>query len=394
MGGRSKASAIERSSGVIRDLGRVGGSRAGRHAGRWTGRLVACVWLSIATPSAAVQPTPDPTSYAECLRIYSHRADAATMCRAMFPLSRTTPIVRATPTVGAVSPTPAPATPPYATPPSTSTAMPSATATPPATSTPPSRTPPREPVDITPGVTKLLEAWANRPRTPKPPPGPPADPLAVIPEIQAACARYAGNVERWRRCTTDAWNAAGLRGQPPVVLQVPPAAPPVYEPPPPLRPEPPVQGRPPPQPPVHEPPPVVQPEPPVADVTSPPTTKPAPPPAVAAPPPQPALPVQPTSSSIPLWAWLAVVLAVLVAAAGGFGLAKVLGKAKPRPSRLPEAETATCAPTEVVLVADPGVVVLTPDGPPRAGMAVSMRFALDSDRDHVRLDYPSLETAP
>jgi hypothetical protein len=48
----------------------------------------------------------------------------------------------------------------------------------------------------------------------------------------------------------------------------------------------------------------------------------------------------------------------------------------------------------VVLVADPGVVVLTPDGPPRAGMAVSMRFALDPGGDDVRLDYPSLETAP
>ena len=48
------------------------------------------------------------------------------------------------------------------------------------------------------------------------------------------------------------------------------------------------------------------------------------------------------------------------------------------------------------MVADLGVVTLTPDGPPRAGMAVSMRVALDveGDADAVRLDYPSLETAP
>jgi hypothetical protein len=346
------------------------------------------------------------------MRIYSHRADAATMCRRMFPLTRTSPIIRATPSVGGIaarapyvtpSPaTPAPATPPVAAPPSTSTQ------TPPETSPPPSRTPPREPVDITPGINKLIEAWANRPRTPKPPPRSPADPLAVIPEIQAACAGYAANAERWRRCTSDAWKTAGLRGQPPLVLQIPPEPPPpVYEPPPtPVQPEQPVQTGPTPTepPPPESSPPVqppsalpqpVAPEPPIAAVTPPPSQplQPSQPPVVAAPTPQPALPVTPSSPSIPIWAWLlAVVALVIAAAAGGFGLAKLLGKA--RPPRPPKAEVAACEPAEVVLVADPGVVVLTPDGPPRAGMAVSMRFALDPGGDDVRLDYPSLETAP
>jgi hypothetical protein len=374
---------------MTRDLGRVGGSRAGRQAGRWTGRLIAFLWLAIATPAAAVQPTPDPTSYAECTRIYSHRADAATMCRRMFPLTRTTPIIRATPSVGGVA-TPAPTTPPVAAPPSPSTQ------TPPATTTPPSRTPPREPVDITPTVNKLIDAWSARRRTPKPPPRAPADPLAVIPEIQAACAAYANNAERWRRCTSDAWNAAGLRGQPPLVLQVPPAPPPpLYEPPPttPVQPEPPVPtGAAPTEPSPPAQPPPLGPEPPIASDT--PTTPPPQPPAVAAPaPPTPALPVPPASPSIPTWAWLLAVVALIVAAAaGGFGLAKLLGKAKP--ARPAVAGGAACAPTEVVLVADPGVVVLTPDGPPRAGMAVSMHFALAPGDDELRLDYPSLETAP
>jgi hypothetical protein len=64
---------------------------------------------------------------------------------------------------------------------------------------------------------------------------------------------------------------------------------------------------------------------------------------------------------------------------------------RPRPTQV---EAAPCAPPEIALVADLGVVVLTPDGPPRAGMAVSMRVALEEGEGDVRLDYPSLETAP
>ncbi|WP_165185598.1 hypothetical protein [Caulobacter soli] len=415
---------------MTQDLGRVGGSQAGRQAGCWTGgslrwlrdaRLwVACLFLAVATPAAAVDEfAVVVNSYAQCVTAYKARGmtDYATYCRKRFPLTVQEAAARSASrsslltSSAAASPavrSPA-ATTPAAPPPATTTPPPAATAPPPAytpttppaastqtpAATPPATRKPRESVDITPAVNRLIESWANRPRTPKPPPGRPADPLSVIPDIQAACATYAGDAARWRRCTSDAWKTAGLRGQPPVVLQVPPAPPPpaykppVYEPPPPpARREPPVQSRPPPPPPPAEPPPVVQPEPPVATVT--------PPPVIAAPPtPRPEPPPAPAPPSIPSWAWwLAALVALVVAGAGGFGLAKLLNRARPKPSRAPRPEVAACEPAEVVLVVDPGVVALIPDGSPRAGMAVSMRFALDVSTDEVRLDYPSLETAP
>lgn len=394
---------------MTRDLGRGGGGQAGRLAERWAGGLAAALVLTVATPSAAVDEfAPVVKSYSECLTAYRGRTDLVSYCRSRFPLSRTAVTALPPPRLSAVTPVPPPATtPPATTPPATTppatTSVPTA---PPSTSTrdpPTTRTPPREPVDITPQVTRLIEAWATRPRTPRPPPRPPADPLAVIPQIQAACAAQAGDAERWRRCTTDAWKQAGLRGQPPLVLQVPPAPPPpVYEPPPPTRPDPPVQSRPPPtrpNPPVQsrpqptppvQPPPAVEPEPPVAAVT--PRAPPAPPPVIVVPTPQPAPPV--AAWSVPIWVWLAALAALVVAAAGGFGLAKLLGRARPSLSRAQKVEAAALAPAEVALVVDPGVVVLKPDGPPRAGMAVSMRFALDAGADDVRLHYPSLETAP
>jgi hypothetical protein len=92
--------------------------------------------------------------------------------------------------------------------------------------------------------------------------------------------------------------------------------------------------------------------------------------------------------------WLAALAALVGAAAGGFGLAKLLGRARSGSSSAQKVEAAAPAPAEVALVVDPGVVVLKPDGPPRAGMAVSMRFAPDAGADEVRLRYPSLETAP
>lgn len=359
---------------MTRDLGRVGGSQAGRHAGRWTGRLVACLWvaclwvaclwLAAATPAAAVQPTPDPTSYADCMRIYSHWANAASYCRQRFPLStsptRTAPIVRATPSVGglssrppiAVVTPPATATPPASTTPTPTTPPSTANPAPSAGRTPSAEPPARPPVDITPTVNRFIERWANRPRTPKPPPGTPADPLAVIPEIQAACAPYAGVPERWRRCTADAWRTAGLRGQPPLVLQNPPvvAPPPPVQPPPvqppPTQSDPRIEPPPPPAPDPVEPAPAVEPDAPPVAVVEPEVPVTRPPPAVVTPQPPPERP------SIPIWLWLAA------------------------------------------LVADPGLVVLTPDGPPRAGMAVSLRCMLAPDADGVRLDYPRLETAP
>lgn len=400
---------------MIRDLGRVGGGQAGLHAGRWAGGIFACLLLAAATPSAAVDEfAPVVKSYSECVQAYrARRTDYATYCRGRFPLTLSAATARPSP-LAAATPTPSTTTPPATTtPPPTSvpTAPPStSTQTPSATGAAPSRTPPREPIDVTPRVNQLIDAWTNRPRPPKPPPRPPADPLAVIPEIQAACAAYAGNAERWRRCTTDAWNKAGLRGQPPVVLQVPPAPPPVEKPPvvveptdqtpvePPQVKPPPVRPRPvKPNPSIAEPPILSQPDPPV-DV-APPRVEPEPPLKLEPQPPKlvdPPLPREPAPPSIPIWVWLlAVLVALVAAAAGGFGLSRWLAKAKP-PARPIQAAPIASAPPQIALVADPGVVVLTPDGPPRAGLAVSMRFALDAgpDADAVRLDYPSLETAP
>ena len=373
--------AIERSSGVTRDLGRVGGSQAERWFGRWAGGFAALL-LAIATPAAAFQRPPvattaapvsatpavaAPKTYAECLRSYAGRTNATAYCQRLFPNA-----------------TPAATT-------SSTTAPAGATSTPPPA---PTTTPPtREPVDL----SKLIEAWENRPKTPPPTTKPPPDPLAVIPEIQAACAAYARVPERWRRCAAEAWRKAGLRGEPPLVLQTPPvvASPPVVKPPPPVRPppvqppvvsKPPVQTPPPLTPKTVEPEPVrpvavVEPElPPVAVVE--PQSPPKPPPVVVPPPPKP--------PATPIWFWL---VALVAAAAGGFGVAKLLSRARP-PSRPPKGEAAPCTPG-IALVADPGVVVLTPDGPPRAGMAVSLRIERDPDGGAVSLvDYPKLETAP
>jgi hypothetical protein len=369
---------------VTRELGRVGGGQAGRLAGRWAGGFVAALLLSIATAAAAFQQpvrpvtttvvprtaapaataTPAaaaPKTYDECLRSYVGRTSAATYCRRLFP-----------------------ETPPAATTPST-TAPTGTTST---ADTP--STPTREPVDITPQLNKLIDAWRNRPQTP---PKPPADPLAVIPEIQAACASYVSVPERWRRCTADAWRTAGLRGRPPLVLQNPPvvAPPPVVEPPPvqppPVVSKPPVQTPPVLTPKTVEPEPVLEPDlPPVAVIEPPPAPK--PPPVVVAPPVAPQAP-PPTSPATPIWFWL---VALAVAAGGGFGVAKLLSRARAPSSRPSKVAPAPCP--EIALVADPGVVVLTPDGPPRAGMAVSLRFETAVETGEVKLDYPTLETAP
>ena len=350
--------------------------------GGWlrTGGLAAGLLLALAGPAPAFQSrtTPavttspaavGPRTYTECMRAYANRPDAATTCARLFP-----------------------ATAPAASTPSTSTPS---TTTPASTSTPAQTT---QPVDITPQLDKLLDAWKNRPRTT---PKPPADPLAVIPDIQAKCGAYAGVVERWRRCVADAWRTAGLRGEPPLVLQNPPAVEP-----PPVQPpvQPPVTTRPPVTPPVQ--PPVVQSKPPVQTpapltpqtvepepVVAAPVAVPEPPPAAIvpsppAPPPAVVPPPPPAPPGTPIWFWLAA----LVAAAGaGFGVAKLLSRARtPRPAKSSPAPPCP----EIALVPDPGVVVLTPDGPPRAGMAVSLRVERAADRDAVRLDYPTLETAP
>jgi hypothetical protein len=239
---------------VTWDLGRVGRGLTERHAGRWVLGAVACLLLVIASPALSQSRAVTPSSYSECLRTYSARTDAASYCRRLFPTQvtpsraagtyvRQTPNIQGT-TPGATTSSPTPTT---TDPTSSSTGY----QTPPSTRVPPSRTPEREPIDITPQLNQLIEGLASRPRTPKPPAKPPADPLAVIPGILADCAAYTGNAERWRRCTADGWRGAGLRGQPPLVLLTPPAPPPVYEPPsvyqPPVQPEPPpVQSRPPP----------------------------------------------------------------------------------------------------------------------------------------------------
>ncbi|WP_156390631.1 MULTISPECIES: hypothetical protein [unclassified Caulobacter] len=366
---------------MTRDLGRVGGDQAGRSAGRRAGGVVAVLLLAIATPAAAFQqsvrpvttavptvaaPTAAPAvaapkTYAECLRSYVGRTNATAYCQRLFPDAA-----------------PAAATP--------------------STTVPPATAPAPEPVDITPQLNKLIDSWQNRPKTPKPP----ADPLAVIPEIQAACAPYAGVPERWRRCTADAWRTAGMRGQPPLVLQTPPvvAPPPVVQPPPvqpPVVSKPPVQTPPTltpkpvkPEPVRPKPVPVVEPEsPPVAVVEPPPS--PRPPPVAGAPATPVEAPPPAERPAIPIWLWL---VALAAAAAGGFGLAKLLSRARAPSSRPSRVQAAPCTP-DIALVADPGVVVLTPDGPPRAGMAVSLRIERAADDGEVRLvDYPTLETAP
>lgn len=355
--------------------------------------MVVAVLLSSATPAAAFQqaarpvtttavPTAPyaastaaptaPKTYAECLRSYVRRADPTAYCRRLFPDA------------------------------APSTTVPGAASTPGDSTLSSSR----EPVDITPQVERLIDAWRSRPRTPPATPRPPADPLAVIPDIQAACAAYAATPERWRRCTADGWRQAGLRGQPPLALQTPPAVEPSrvepspVEPssreaqparPPLVRPKPPVQT--PPtltprtvQPDPVAPAPVVEPQPPpvvIAELPAAPT-----PPAVTTPPPTPPqTPLPAKASTAPVWLWL---VALAVAAGGGFGLARWLGRARPTSSPV---AAAPCAP-EIALVPDPGVVVLKPDGSPRAGMAVSLRFAFARDAGEVRLDYPTLETAP
>ncbi|TCS13641.1 hypothetical protein [Caulobacter sp. BK020] len=322
-------------------------------------------------PYAASAAPTAPRTYDECLRSYAGRTDPTAYCRRRFP--DTAP----------------------------STTAPGATTTP-GDST---QAPTREPVDVTPQIERLIDAWRNRPRPPPATPSPPADPLAVIPDIQAACAAYADTPERWRRCTADRWRQAGLRGQPPLVLQTPPTVEPApVEP----RPTPPVvQSKPPVQTPrvqtrpARAPPTLtsrpVEPEPvqptPVVEPQSPPVAAAEPPPSVAAPPPvapppiAPPAPLPAKAPTIPIWLWL---VALAVAAGGGFGLARWLGRARPASSH---AASVPCAP-EIALVPDPGVVVLKPDGPPRAGMAVSLRFALAADAGEVRLDYPALETAP
>ncbi|KRA57320.1 hypothetical protein ASD89_06485 [Caulobacter sp. Root656] len=252
-------------------------------------------------------------------------------------------------------------------------------------------------------MERLIDAWRNRPRTPPATPRPPTDPLAVIPGIQAACAAYAATPERWRRCTADGWRQAGLRGQPPLALQTPPAVEPSPVAPSPVVPSPsePLPARPPlvrPKPPIQTPPtltprtvqpepvrpaPVVEPSPPLVVIAEPSA---APRPVTAPPPTPPQAPPPAKTPTAPIWLWL---VALAVAAGGGFGLARWLGRG--RPTSPPAA--APCAP-EIALVPDPGVVVLKPDGSPRAGMAVSLRFAFASDEGEVRLAYPTLETAP
>ncbi|MBO9557131.1 MAG: hypothetical protein J7515_00915 [Caulobacter sp.] len=308
--------------------------------------------LQTATTALPVSPSPvagGPKTYAECVRAYGDRSDAQTTCARLFP-----------------------ATAPAASTPSTGSPAPTQTT---------------EPVDITPQLNKLIEAWKNRPKTT---PKPPADPLAVIPGIQAACADYASIPERWRRCTLDGWRAAGFTGQPPLVLQNPPVVAPL-----PVVQSPPVQS----PPVVHSTPPVQTPPPLTPETVAPEPVTPAPeavpePPAAAAvpptprPPPAAIPPPPPKPPTTPIWFWLAA----LVAAAGaGFGLAKLLGRGR-TPLRPAKVVAAPCP--EVALVADPGVVVLTPEGPPRAGMAVSLHFERASEDDAVRLDYPKLETAP
>jgi type II secretory pathway pseudopilin PulG len=190
---------------VTRDLGRVGSGRAGRHAGRWAGGIIASLLLAIAGPAtarqAAATATPSVRTYAECTRAYAARRDAASYCRRLFPA---TPAVTSYDTCVEASGRTAEARKLCA------------------QRYPDTAPKPSEPIDITPQLNQLIDSWANRPRPTKPPP---ADPLAVVPGIQAACAQWVGNAERWLACTADGWRGTGLRGQPPQVLLTPPAPP-------------------------------------------------------------------------------------------------------------------------------------------------------------------------
>lgn len=321
------------------------------------GLLLAAVTAAFQQPPSTTAAPTTPRTYAECLRSYAGRTNGTAICQRMFP--------------------------------NAATANPSSTTAPASTDT---STPTREPVDITPQLNKLIDAWRNRPRTP---PATPTDPLAVVPDIQAKCAAYAGVLERWRRCVADEWKTAGLSGQPPLVLQNPPVVtpppvqPPVYTPPPvqpPAYTPPVVQSKPPVQTPSPLTPQTVEPEP----VTPAPVVVPDPPPAAIVPPtPPPAVvpPPAPQPPPTPIWFWL---LALAAAGGVGFGAARLLNRA--RASRPSKVAAAPCP--RIALVPDPGVVALTPDGPPRAGLAVSLRFERAAADDMISLDYPTLETAP
>jgi len=343
----------------------------GGRAGRGIGGLAVGLLLALAGPATALQSTTTaspaaagPRTYTECVRAYANRPDVQTTCARLFP---------------ATAPTAAPAA-----------STPSTTTAPASTSTPTQTT---QPVDITPQLNRLFDAWKNRPKsTPKPP----TDPLAVIPGILAGCADYTSVPERWRRCTLDGWRTAGFTGTPPLVLQSPPVVepPPVVQPPvtPPTQPpvQPPVVvSKPPIQTPAPLTPETVRSEPlvstPAATPEPPPTAivPPAPEPPAAAPPPPPAPP------ATPIWFWL---LALVAAAGVGFGVAKLAGRTREPPSRPSKVQAALCIP-EIALVADPGVVVVTPDGPPGAGLAVSLRFERARGGE-IGLDYPTLETTP
>ncbi|MBO9558704.1 MAG: hypothetical protein J7515_08975, partial [Caulobacter sp.] len=115
----------------------------GRREGRWAGGLVAGLLLAFAGPALALQATtavppvagPNaptaastaPRTYAECLRSYAGRSNATAVCQRLFP----------------------------------NAATPSTTTAPASTDTPATTTPTREPVDITPQLNKLIEAWKN-----------------------------------------------------------------------------------------------------------------------------------------------------------------------------------------------------------------------------------------
>ena len=359
----------------------------GRVSRSWAGGIIACLLLAIAGPAVSQQAAPAaPRTYAECLRSYVGRVDPATYCRRLFPATTPAATAPTTPT-------------PYERCLAASGRTTEAQALCAQRNPGSAPTPTRPPVDITPQVNQLIDSLTSRPR---PPAKPPADPLAVVPEIQAACAQWAGNSARWLRCTTEAWRRTGVRGQPPLALQTPPAPPPVVvqEPadqtpvkpppvrPPPVKPDPPILTQP--DPPADVAPPPVEPQPPKPQPPKPEPPKPEPKPTEMVEPPA---PPQPVSPAVPFWAWaLAILLALLAAGAGGFGLSRWLAKRPPGPTK--PAVAAPSTPPRIALVADPGVVTLTPDGPPRAGLAVSMRVARADDADPVRLDYPALETAP